>query len=128
MEQLSEPFEQELNFLDEVLLKARIEIQQKSAASGGGGGGGGGAGGGAGGAGGGGEASPSAGSVSPDEDLTDGKKHPGSPKDLPPPPNVGSGEDDDIVARQLRELATKETDPEVREKLWDEYRKYKKGK
>lgn len=35
--------------------------------------------------------------------------------------------DDDIVARQLREAAEKETDPELKEKLWDEYRKYKTG-
>ncbi len=35
--------------------------------------------------------------------------------------------DDDIVARQLREAAEKETDPELKEKLWQEYRKYKKG-
>lgn len=35
--------------------------------------------------------------------------------------------DDDIVARQLREAAEKETDPEIKEKLWEEYRKYKKG-
>ncbi len=35
--------------------------------------------------------------------------------------------DDDIVARQLREAAEKETDPEIKEKLWEEYRKYKQG-
>lgn len=39
----------------------------------------------------------------------------------------GIHEDDDIVARQLREAAEKETDPEIKEKLWEEYRKYKKG-
>lgn len=38
---------------------------------------------------------------------------------LPPP------EDDDIVARQLREAAEKEPDPELRKKLWEEYWKYK---
>lgn len=43
------------------------------------------------------------------------------------PPDVGTGADDDIVARQLREAAMKEKDPELREKLWDEYRKYKQG-
>jgi hypothetical protein len=43
------------------------------------------------------------------------------------PPDVGDGSDDDIVARQLREAAEKEEDPELREKLWDEYRAYKKG-
>ena len=41
------------------------------------------------------------------------------------PSDVGDGSDDDIVARQLREAAQKESDPELREKLWDEYRKYK---
>jgi hypothetical protein len=43
------------------------------------------------------------------------------------PPEAGSGEDDDIVARQLREAAEKETDPELREKLWKEYIEYKKS-
>ncbi|MDH3748163.1 MAG: hypothetical protein OER97_08140, partial [Gammaproteobacteria bacterium] len=33
--------------------------------------------------------------------------------------------DDDIVARQLREAALTEEDPVLRERLWDEYRKYK---
>jgi hypothetical protein len=39
----------------------------------------------------------------------------------------GSGEDDDIVARQLREAAENETDPELKEKLWKEYEEYKKN-
>ena len=43
------------------------------------------------------------------------------------PPDVGDGSNDDIVARQLREAAMKEEDPELREKLWDEYRAYKQG-
>lgn len=33
--------------------------------------------------------------------------------------------DDDIVARQLREAAEKEQDPQLKEKLWQEYWKYK---
>lgn len=37
------------------------------------------------------------------------------------------GQDDDIVARQLREAAEKETDPVLKEKLWKEYNDYKKG-
>jgi hypothetical protein len=37
------------------------------------------------------------------------------------------GKDDDIVARQLREAAEKETDPVLKEKLWAEYRKYKEA-
>jgi hypothetical protein len=35
--------------------------------------------------------------------------------------------DDDVVARQLREAAERETDPELKKKLWEEYRKYKEG-
>jgi hypothetical protein len=35
--------------------------------------------------------------------------------------------DDDIVARQLREAAEKESDPELKKKLWEEYQKYKRG-
>jgi len=38
-----------------------------------------------------------------------------------------SKEDDDIVARQLREAAENETDPELKEKLWKEYEAYKKN-
>jgi hypothetical protein len=38
-----------------------------------------------------------------------------------------SDQDDDIVARQLREAAEKETDPELKEKLWKEYEDYKRG-
>ena len=43
------------------------------------------------------------------------------------PPDVGDGADDDVVARQIRKLAESEPDPELREKLWDEYRRYKQG-
>ncbi len=42
------------------------------------------------------------------------------------PADVGDGNDDDIVARQLREAAMKEKDPKLQEKLWQEYRDYKK--
>jgi hypothetical protein len=44
----------------------------------------------------------------------------GTPDGRLPPP-----QDDDIVARQLREAAEKETDPELKKKLWEEYWKYK---
>jgi hypothetical protein len=37
------------------------------------------------------------------------------------------GQDDDIVARQLREAAENETDPVLKEKLWKEYYEYKSG-
>jgi hypothetical protein len=43
----------------------------------------------------------------------------------PAPADIPSGNNDDVVARQLREAAMREPDPKVREKLWDEYRKYK---
>ena len=43
----------------------------------------------------------------------------------PAPDNIPTGNDDDVVARQLREAAMREPDPAIREKLWDEYRKYK---
>jgi hypothetical protein len=42
-------------------------------------------------------------------------------------PRRPSGYDDDIVARQIREAAEKETDPVLKEKLWKEYEDYKKG-
>lgn len=41
-----------------------------------------------------------------------------------PPADIPSGDDDDVVARQLREAAMREPDPELRERLWDEYRNY----
>ena len=34
---------------------------------------------------------------------------------------------DDIVARQIREAAMSEKDPELRKKLWREYEKYKES-
>jgi hypothetical protein len=43
------------------------------------------------------------------------------------PADIPDGSDDDVVARQIREAAMKEKDPELREKLWDEYRKYVAG-
>jgi len=43
------------------------------------------------------------------------------------PPDIPDGSDDDVVARQLREAAEKETDPALRARLWEEYRKYKRG-
>lgn len=43
---------------------------------------------------------------------------------FPVPGDIPNGNDDDVVARQLREAAMREPDPVLREKLWDEYRKY----
>ncbi len=56
---------------------------------------------------------------------TQGKTMPGSGRNTPE--DIPDGRDDDVVARQLREAAEKETDPELREKLWEEYRRYKAG-
>ena len=41
-----------------------------------------------------------------------------------PPEDIPSGRDDDVVARQRREAAMSEPDPDLREALWDEYRNY----
>ena len=41
------------------------------------------------------------------------------PKDIPPADN------DNIIARQIREAASAESDPEKQQKLWNEYRRYK---
>lgn len=43
------------------------------------------------------------------------------------PADVPDGRDDDVIARQIREAAEKETDPELRDKLWKEYIEYKKN-
>ncbi len=43
------------------------------------------------------------------------------------PEDIGPGNDDDIVAQQLREAAMAEDDLDLREKLWEEYRRYKSG-
>lgn len=43
------------------------------------------------------------------------------------PEDIPDGADDDIVARQLREAAERETDPDIRARLWEEYRRYKAG-
>lgn len=41
------------------------------------------------------------------------------------PDDVDVGYDDDAVATMLREAAIAEEDPELRERLWEEYRNYK---
>ncbi|MDE0444286.1 MAG: hypothetical protein OXL38_19530 [Gammaproteobacteria bacterium] len=46
---------------------------------------------------------------------------------IPLPPDQPDARDDDVVARQLREAAMAETDPGLREQLWEEYRRYKSG-
>jgi len=85
--------------------------EQEAGASGGSSGGG--AGGGAGGAAGG-EASQ----AGPLDGMSDQEIQARTPEDI----EVNQFED--IVARQLREAALAEDDPELRERLWEEYRKY----
>jgi hypothetical protein len=41
------------------------------------------------------------------------------------PGRRGYQDDDDVVARQIREAAEKEEDPVLRERLWEEYDRYK---
>jgi hypothetical protein len=50
---------------------------------------------------------------------------PDAPAVYEAPEDIPAGNDDDIVARQLREAAMREPDPDIREALWNEYRKYK---
>ena len=40
------------------------------------------------------------------------------------PPDIPDLVSEDIVAKQLREAALAEDDPVLRERLWEEYRKY----
>ncbi len=44
------------------------------------------------------------------------------------PPNIPDGRDDDVVARQLRELAENEKDPDKRAIYWQDYLDYKSGR
>lgn len=43
---------------------------------------------------------------------------------FPVPDDIPGGGGDDVVARQIREAAMREPDPELRERLWNEYRRY----
>jgi hypothetical protein len=71
--------------------------------------------------------SPDAGGLEGGQGSAGGVEGGAAQNDPRVPPDVGDGSDDDVVARQLREAAMKEDDPELREKLWDEYREYKKS-
>lgn len=64
---------------------------------------------------------PAGGPVDSSQGSADGDNDSDQPTDIP------DGSDDDVVARQLREAAEQETDPELKEKLWEEYRRYKRG-
>jgi len=56
-----------------------------------------------------------------------GKTQPQPAGPAPIPDDIPSPQGDDIVAKQLREAAAAEQDPALREKLWDEYKRYKQG-
>lgn len=76
---------------------------------------------------------PDAGGEMPQADAQAQTGGPPAPANRPAPPmprgeapeDIADAQDDDIVARQLREAALAEPDPELREKLWEEYRRYK---
>jgi hypothetical protein len=135
--------------LDESLQKRQQEIRQKQAASTAGGGAGSSAASGGRGAGGGGStgakdgAAGTAGQPADSTGQTDStggstgaQQHPrsaayGRPGKTDAPVRqqpIDGASDDDIVARQLREAAEKETDPVLKEKLWAEYKKYREAK
>jgi hypothetical protein len=62
-----------------------------------------------------------------DQTVTGVRGTSSSGKQSTAPPDNPDGSDDDVVARQLREAAEKEMDPELKKKLWEEYKRYKKG-
>ena len=47
-----------------------------------------------------------------------------TPNDRTTPSDIPPADNDDIIARQLRQAALDETDAEIKAKLWDEYRRY----
>ncbi|MDG1462516.1 MAG: hypothetical protein P8R04_03020 [Gammaproteobacteria bacterium] len=51
--------------------------------------------------------------------LTEEQRRERIPEDI-----SSDGKGEDVVARQIRELAMQEEDPELREAIWDEYRKH----
>jgi hypothetical protein len=61
------------------------------------------------------------------ETAAEGASRQGSEGPSGKPKGYSGGKDDDIVARQLREAAENETDPELKAKLWKEYEEYKKN-
>lgn len=70
------------------------------------------------------------GAAADDADLIGQSAGDGRPNLPPTVRAVGDGpdaRDEDIIARQLREAAMAETDPELKEELWEEHRKYVEG-
>ena len=54
------------------------------------------------------------------DETTQASENGRTPEDIP------SADNDSVLEAQIRQAAMNETDPEIREKLWDEYRKYKR--
>ena len=73
----------------------------------------------------GGSAAGGSGGSSAGGNVARGAGVPAQARVYPVPDDIPDGDDDDVVAAQLREAAMREADPQLREKLWDEYRKYK---
>ena len=59
--------------------------------------------------------------------MIDGENTDSAQGSPPIPEDIPSPQGDDIVAKQLREAASAEKDPELRAKLWEEYKRYKEG-
>ena len=128
-ERLGKELDEAVGGFDEVLMEEQREISAVGRNTEGFGGGGGGSGGAAGGidlgeqsAGSGGSvsvANPRSNRTSPIEGMSQEEIAARTPED------VMVIVDDDIIARQLREAALAEEDPELRDRLWEEYRKYK---
>ena len=115
-----------LGEFDEMLLREQERVKAAAPRSAVGDGGGGGAGSSAEGSGATGQADPGTAAQSTYGEGA-GPGSPRSPDKTSAPPGTPDGSDDDVVARQLREAAEKENDPELKKKLWEEYRKYKEG-
>jgi hypothetical protein len=136
-DQLGKELDESVGDFDEVLMEEQREIETVSrntegydSGTGGSGGGNislgeqaagaqGGASGGASGGGGGGGGGAAAQRSDPLDGMSQGEIEKRTPDD------IVVIADDDIVAKQLREAALSEEDPELRERLWEEYRKYK---
>ena len=68
------------------------------------------------------------------DDIVTGRTPDGARYESPPPTeestipeDIPSPQGDDIVAKQLREAAMAEQDPDLKAKLWEEYKRYKAG-
>jgi hypothetical protein len=74
------------------------------------------------------ETSAGTGGSSPGESgAGPGSAKSGAPRSAQRGSGKWDGVDDDILARQLREAAESEPDPVLKDKLWEEYRKYKES-